>query len=56
MRYGITRKINLGRYGLDFESIDLHVEDCDSREEAAKEIQEWKKEVLDQIKQFTNKE
>ena len=37
----MTRKLNLGRYGMQFESIDLGVSDCDSREEAEREIKHW---------------
>jgi len=46
MKYGITRKINLGRWGLQFESIDLMVEDCDTKEQAMEEINEWRKEII----------
>lgn len=38
MKYSISRKINLGKFGIPFESIDLTVEDCASWEEAEKEI------------------
>jgi len=40
-KYSMTRKLNLGRYGMQFESIDLGVSDCDSREEAEREIKHW---------------
>lgn len=50
MKYSMTRKINLGKYGLQFESVDIGVSDCDSREDALKEIQEWKDELVSKLK------
>ena len=40
MKYAITRKINLGRYGLEYEAIDISVSDADSWEEAEKAVKE----------------
>lgn len=33
-------------FGFQYESVDFHVEDCDSREEAEKEIQDWASEWI----------
>ena len=49
MKYSVTRKINLGRFGLDFESIDIGVEGCETKEEAMKEISEWKAEIVSKL-------
>lgn len=38
--YSISRKINLAKYGLNYETIDFCVEGCESFEEARKEIKE----------------
>lgn len=38
MKYGIERTINLGRYGREYESIKLLIEDADSFSEAELEI------------------
>jgi len=38
--YGMARKINLGKFGLQYESLDLMIEGCSSFEEAEKEINE----------------
>lgn len=38
--YGVSRKVSLKKYGLDYETIDFHVEGCESFEEAKKEITE----------------
>lgn len=38
MKYKITRLINLGKYGIPYESIGLTVEEAESWEEAEKEI------------------
>lgn len=48
-KYSMTRKLNLGRYGMQFESIDLGVSDCDSKEEAEREIKHWEYDVRKNI-------
>ena len=50
MKYKLTRKINLKRFfpEMEYENVEFCVEDCDSREEADLEINNW-------IKDFINK-
>lgn len=43
----MNRKINLGKYGHDYESVDIGVEGCESKEEATKEIADWKGVIVD---------
>lgn len=50
MKYSISRKINLGKFGIPFESVDLTVEDCQNWKEAEDEI---KKEHNRLIKLFS---
>ena len=45
MKYSVTRKINLGRFGLQFESIDIGVSDCETKKEAMDEIGVWKRKI-----------
>lgn len=40
MKYSIVRKINLGKYGLQYEALDIGVSDADSWKEAEDEIRE----------------
>lgn len=40
MKYSISRTINLGKFGIPYESITLHVEDAESWKEAEAEIQQ----------------
>jgi len=48
MKYSLTRKINLKRFfpDLQYEMVDFHVEDCDTKEQATEEINIWIKEYL----------
>ena len=46
MKYAITRKLNLGRFGFQYETIDISVSDCDSWEQAEKEIQIEKERII----------
>lgn len=43
MRYSFTRKINLSRFfpEMEFENADFTVEDCDTKEQAIKEVETW---------------
>lgn len=50
MKYSITRKINLGKYGIQYESIDIAALECDTKEQAMEEIQIWEKEIDAQFK------
>ena len=50
MKYSMTRKINLGKYGLDYESLDIGVEGCETKIEAMQEITEWKAEIIEALK------
>ena len=50
MKYAMTRKLSLSKYGHDYETVDLHVEGCESKEEALKEITEWKAEIVEALK------
>lgn len=50
MKYSITRKINLGKYGIQYESIDIVVLECDTKEQAMEEIEQWEKEIDDQFR------
>lgn len=43
--YSITRKINLGKYGLQFEAIDVSVAGAESFSEAELEVGEEKKRI-----------
>lgn len=45
MKYGIQRKINLGKYGIEYEALDLIVTEADSWEEAEKAINEEREKV-----------
>jgi len=50
MKYSITRKLNLGRLaGLQYEAIDLTIEECDTREQAMNELEVWIKELKEKI-------
>jgi hypothetical protein len=50
MKYTMSRKLNLGRLaGIQYESVDLTVEGCETREEAMKEIESWKNDIIKQI-------
>jgi NH3-dependent NAD+ synthetase len=50
MKYGMTRKLNLGkRFGMQYETVDFTVEDCDSKKEAMKEIEDWIKDFTTQL-------
>ena len=53
MKYALTRKINLKRFfpEMQYEMIDFHVEDCDTKEQANKEIDTWIKEYLKEKKE-----
>lgn len=54
-KYSMLRKINLGKYGLDYESVDIGVTECETKEEAMKEIQEWKAMLIASLKVNNNK-
>jgi hypothetical protein len=43
MKYSVTRKINLGKYSPDhaYETMDFHILEADSRDEAMGELDEW---------------
>ncbi len=41
---------------MQFESVDLEVSDCDSKEEADKELQSWCEEVVAPYKQAKNRQ
>lgn len=60
MKYNITRKVNLGRFGFNFESVDLGITDCDTKEQAEQEIKDWArsyvKSLLDQEQKLTKKQ
>lgn len=49
--YSMVRKINLGRYGLQFESVDIGVEGCQTQREATEEIRVWKNKLIEEIKE-----
>lgn len=61
MRYGIKRKINLGKYHphFQYESVDFEVTDASSKKEAETELKEWideyKKELGNAIKKTASK-
>jgi flagellar basal body-associated protein FliL len=46
MKYSLSRKINLGKFGLQYEALDFGVSDCDTFEEAKKEMAEIKSQIL----------
>jgi len=50
--YSMNRKINLGRYNkkFEYENVDIGVEGCESKEEATKEIAEWKEAIIEVLK------
>ena len=43
--YKAQRKINLGRYGLQYEALDIGVEGCATRAEATQELNDWRAEI-----------
>lgn len=52
----MSRKLNLGRIaGLQYESLDLTVSDCETREEAERECKDWEKDILNQIQALKEK-
>lgn len=50
-KYSITRKINLGRLGLQYEAIDIGVSDCLTKKEAMDEIRVWKAKIIEEVKE-----
>ena len=51
MKYGKKRVINLGRYGFDYETIAIEVSECESQEEADREIAHWEMDIREKAKQ-----
>jgi len=56
MKYSITRKINLGRYGFQYEAVDLGVSECATRKEAMDEIRVWKQMIINEIRETKKEE
>lgn len=50
-KYSMRRKINLGRFGLDYESVDIEVSDCETRSEAMQEVSAWKAKLFELAKE-----
>ena len=47
-KYSLTRKINLKRFfpEMEYESVDFTAHECETKEEAVKEVNDWIKEHL----------
>ncbi len=43
--YKATRKINLARYGLPYEALDIGIEGCTSKEALVEEMNAWRSEI-----------
>lgn len=43
--YSMTRKLNLGRYGSQYEMLDIGIDGATSKAEAVAEINQWRSEI-----------
>ena len=43
--YGATRKINLGRYGLAYEALDISIEGVADKSELMSELNDWRQQI-----------
>jgi hypothetical protein len=49
MKYSLTHKISLTPYGFPYETLDLMIEDCESKEQAEQIIRDWENDVKSKL-------